>query len=328
MALESLDDVCELGVYRVEMRRTPGLSDLFAARSMRPILHSLAPDIVHGHGAKGAAYARLIAPSLKTHAVFTPHGGVLHYSTRSLSGMVYVTLERLLKRRTSGAIFESEFARQGYLKMIGSTAFPDIVVCNGLHEHEYARLSRVDAEYDFVFVGELRNLKGIFELVQAAAEIRRSRPISLLLVGAGAEEERLRTQIDDLGMSDSIILSPPIHPATAAFARARCVVAPSLHESFPYIVLEALAAGIPVVATHVGGIPEMFGPFADNLIRPGDPCELEKAMLDILRDPESAEARAQALYEHVKQRFRVASMADRTMAFYSEIVSSTESHKQ
>ena len=317
--LESLDDACVLGVHRLEIQRTPGVSDLLAVRSMRPILDSLAPDIVHGHGAKGAAYARLVAPSAQARAVVTPHGGVLHFSPGSLAGRVYITLERLLRQRTSGVIFESAYAQQTFRRKIGSTMFPECVVHNGLYEHEYARLPRENAEYDFVFVGELRKLKGIYEIVEAAAAIRRSRPISFLMVGAGAEEGRLRARIDELGMTDSILVSPPIHPATAAFARARCVVVPSLNESFPYIVLEALAAGIPILTTRVGGIPEMFGSFADELIRPGDPGELEKAMLAVLKDPDSAEERALALHEHVRHRFRVESMADRSIAFYNTI---------
>lgn len=317
--LESLDSACDLGIHRVEIQRTPGLSDLLAVRSMRPVLDSLAPNIVHGHGAKGAAYARLLAPSLQSHAVFTPHGGVLHFSARSLAGRVYITLERLLKNRTNGAIFESKFARQTFLQKIGSATFPECVIHNGLYEHEYAQLKREDADYDFVFVGELRTLKGIFEIVEAAAAIRRSRPISLLMVGAGAEEGRLRARIDQLGMTDNIVVSGPMRPATAAFARARCVVVPSLDESFPYIVLEALAAGIPVVTTRVGGIPEMFGSFADQLIRPGDSEELQKAMLSVLRDPDSAEERAHALHEHVKHRFRVESMAQQSIDFYNKI---------
>lgn len=322
--LKSLGEVCDLGVHRVVMRRLPGLSDLLAVRAVRPILDGLSPRIVHGHGAKGAAYARLLAPSLKARAVITPHGGVLHFAARSLAGRVFITLERVLKSRTSGVIFESEFARQAYLHKIGSITFPECVVHNGLHEHEYARLSRKDADYDFVFVGELRELKGIYGLVEAAAAIRRLRPISLLMVGAGAEEARLRARIDKLGASDSITLSPPIYPASAAFARGRCVVAPSLHESFPYVVLEALAAGLPVVTTRVGGIPEMFGPFADQLIRPGDSGELEKAMLAVLEDPDSAETKAAALHEHVKQRFRVRLMAKRAIEFYGDLDRSSE----
>jgi glycosyltransferase involved in cell wall biosynthesis len=71
--------------------------------------------------------------------------------------------------------------------------------------------------------------------------------------------------------------------------------------------------------SRVGGIPEMFGSFADQLIRPGDSEELQKAMLSVLRDPDSAEERAHALHEHVKHRFRVESMARQSIDFYNKI---------
>lgn len=322
-SLQSLSEVCDLGIHRVPMQRTPGLSDLLAVKTMRPILESLRPGFLHGHGAKGAAYARILAPAVGARAIITPHGGILHFSSDSLGGRVYITLERLLKRRTSGAIFESDYARRAYGQKIGRTTFPICVNYNGLNEHEFARLPRVDPDYDFVFVGELRRLKGIYELVEAIAAIRRARPVSLLMIGAGSERARLTARIAELGVSDSISLSAPIHPAREAFARARCLVAPSLHESYPYIVLEALAAGMPVVTTRVGGIPEMFGPLADQLIRPGDPGELEKAMLAVLREPHAAEASASALHEHVKQRHRVSFMADQTIAFYRETLRSS-----
>lgn len=320
--LGSLSELCDLGIHRLPMRRTPGLSDLLAVKAMRTVLDGLRPGILHGHGAKGAAYARMLAPALGAHAIITPHGGILHFSADSPAGRVYITLERLLKSRTSGAIFESEFARRTYRQKIGRTTFPACVNYNGLNEHEVARIPRVDPDYDFAFVGELRRLKGIYELVEAIAAISRARPVSLLMIGAGAERARLTARIGELGVSDSISLSAPIHPAREAFARARCLVAPSLHESYPYIVLEALAAGMPVVTTRVGGIPEMFGPYADQLIRPGDPGELEKAMLAVLNEPHVAEARASALHEHVTQRNRVSFMADQTIAFYREIARS------
>jgi glycosyltransferase involved in cell wall biosynthesis len=318
-ALESLDELCDLGVRRITMHRIPGVSDLSTIRALRTILDNQSADIVHGHGAKGAAYARLLGRRLKARIVFTPHGGILHFSASTPNGRIYITLERVLRRWTSGAIFESEFAREAYVQKIGPITFPNCVVYNGVHECEYDRLPRGDEEYDFVFVGELRSLKGIYELIEATAAIRQERPVSLLMAGAGGEEARLRARIDELGAADSISLSPPIYPATKAFAQARCVVAPSLSESFPYIVLEALAAGVPVVTTCVGGIPEMFGPYAEQLIQAGDAGDLKTAMLAVLDDPDTATVNADALYQHVKQRFRVSSMADRSIAFYREI---------
>ena len=67
-------------------------------------------------------------------------------------------------------------------------------------------------------------------------------------------------------------------PTREAFAGARAIVVPSRAESMPYVVLEAIAAGMPIIATRVGGIPEIFGPAADELVAPGDAAALARAI--------------------------------------------------
>ena len=99
-----------LGVHRLQMKRQPGVSDVMATRDVARIIASLRPDIAHGHGAKGGAFARLAA-SRPTIRVYTPHGGSLHYGRNTPAGLIYGTAERFLMRRTELFLFESEFAR-------------------------------------------------------------------------------------------------------------------------------------------------------------------------------------------------------------------------
>ena len=209
----------------------------------------------------------------------------MHYSYMTLRGALYLGLERLLKSRTAGAIFESEFARQAYLQNVGAAEFPHRVVRNGLYENEFARLTRRSTEYDFVFVGELRSLKGIYVLVDAAHQILQQREFRLLAVGAGDEQSKLESRIRELGLDDVITVFPPIYPVTEALAKGRCIVIPSLAESLPYVVLETVAAAVPLLTTNVGGIPEIFGPFADRLLPAGDSRALAGAMHQFLRHP-------------------------------------------
>src|SRR5262249_53711689 len=72
------------------------------------------------------------------------------------------------------------------------------------------------------------------------------------------------------------------------FAMARALVVPSRAESMPYVVLEAIAAGLPIVATRVGGVPEIFGPRADELVPPGDAAALALAIDRMLAGPAQA----------------------------------------
>ncbi|MEZ5873700.1 MAG: glycosyltransferase family 4 protein [Hyphomicrobiales bacterium] len=90
VALSRLEDSCSLGVTRLPMTRRPGLNDWHTYRKIRKIANKLDVDVLHGHGAKGGAYARLAGRKLRkrrgTKVVYTPHGGVLHYSPSTPSG--------------------------------------------------------------------------------------------------------------------------------------------------------------------------------------------------------------------------------------------------
>jgi glycosyltransferase involved in cell wall biosynthesis len=100
------------------------------------------------------------------------------------------------------------------------------------------------------------------------------------------------------------------------FARGKIVVVPSLAESLPYIVLEAAAAGRPVIATAVGGIGEIFGPTAGSLVPPADAEALRSAMAKALAAPEQAAREAALRLEHVKASFSLAHMVDQIEAQY------------
>ncbi|UCC26321.1 MAG: glycosyltransferase family 4 protein [Gemmatimonadales bacterium] len=319
-ALAALEPVCALGVHRLAMERSLGWSDLSAVRSIRRVLQATHPDIVHGHGAKGAAYARLVARGAGARSIYTPHGGSLHYSWGSPAGVVYLTLERVLKRRTDGLIFASDHSRRTYEEKLGPPTCPWRVIHNGLHDQEFEPVPRGAEEYDFVFVGEIRRLKGIDVLLDAVAELAADREFSVLMVGAGPDEARLRDRVRELGLESTVILSPPIHPARHAFAIARCVVMPSLAESLPYIILEVLASRVPLLATRVGGIPEIFGPHTDSLLPAGDSHVLAAAMATFLDDPGPALEEAALLHGHVKRQVRVPQMADATLELYRTVL--------
>ena len=115
----------------------------------------------------------------------------------------------------------------------------------------------------------MRDLKGPDIFLDGLAEAQRlvGRRLTAALVGAGDDLPKYRSQAERLGLSAHVAFHPPM-PARQAFALANAVVVPSRAEAMPYIVLEALAAGMPMIATNVGGIPEIFGPQASFLVKP------------------------------------------------------------
>ena len=310
-----------LGLHRIPMSRHPGLGDLGAAIATRRIARRLGVEILHGHGAKGGAYARLAAASLKptgstVRCFYTPHGGTLHFNPSSMEGRVYFRLEKLLARVTDGLIFESAFSRRKYDGHIGIGATPARVIPNGLAPADFVPHRPAPGAAEFLFVGELRHLKGVDVLLEALARMSAVRPVRAVIVGAGPEAEDFKALAESLGLTDKVMFTGAM-PARAAFGLGRCLVVPSRAESFPYIVLEAAAARVPLIATNVGGIPEIVAGTDTGLVEPGNAEALTSAMNSFLADPAAALERAERLESSVARQFTIDEMTSRVLGFYA-----------
>jgi glycosyltransferase involved in cell wall biosynthesis len=156
-------------------------------------------------------------------------------------------------------------------------------------------------------------------LLRALAKIAPRRPVSTLIVGGGAEREALEALSAELRLENNVTFAGPM-PAAAAFRRGRAIVVPSRAESLPYIVLEAAAAEIPLIATDVGGIGEVTAGTDTRLLPAGDVEALAAAMDRFLDHPAAAQIRARHLKEHVRRRFAIAATTGAVLAFYGELL--------
>ncbi|WP_159727413.1 glycosyltransferase family 4 protein [Methylosinus sp. Ce-a6] len=326
-ALRMLEPSLELGVTRLRMRRLPSWSDPIVAFRIAAALKRLAPDVVHGHGAKGGLYARLPAllpflpsPPHPHIRVYTPHGGSLHFDPDALVNRVYLTVERALERVTDFIPFESAYAQARFAKSIGFSSSASRVVPNGLRPGEFEPVAPITDAADFLYVGEWRRFKGVDTLIEALALIREEKGEAprLALVGSGPDEAALRALAERRGVSDRLSFAPPM-PAREALRLGRILVVPSRAESLPYIVLEAIAARTPLIATNVGGIPEIFGEYADRLIASDDAAALARAMIAAGRmDAASRRRASDALAERVAENFSLAAMEEAVLRGYRE----------
>jgi glycosyltransferase involved in cell wall biosynthesis len=320
--LDALSRHAALGVQRVTMSREIGFRDVAAYRQIHDFARTHQIDVVHGHGAKGGAYARLTANALKRAghrviAVYTPHGGSLHYGPESLKGRVYMALERRLASMTDAAIFECAFAQRMFEARIGAGLVPGRVVHNGLAPADFMPHLPAAAAADVLFVGELRMLKGVDVLLRALAEIKAQRAVSATIVGDGPDAATFRELAGALGLADDVTFTGAL-PLAEALPLGRVMVIPSRAESFPYIVLEAAAAGIPLVATDVGGIGEIVSGSDTRLVHPGEVSPLAEAIAAALSDPVAAEARAGRLRALVAERFTIRTMTEGVLSVYAE----------
>jgi glycosyltransferase involved in cell wall biosynthesis len=312
-ALAELAPVLALGMTRVPMSRHLGLRDVTAVRRVAHVIAASGADVIHGHGAKGGAYARLVGT--RALRAYTPHGGSLHFDPRSPIGFVYLTLERALLPRTDLILFESAYARDVYHARIGAPAAPVRVIHNGVAAAEFAPVPPTADASDVVFVGELRRLKGVDVLIEALSLLDTGGPpVSATIVGSGPEAAEFEALARTRGLAN--VKFPGAMPAREAFARGRLLIVPSRAESLPYIVLEAAAAGLPLLATNVGGIPEIFGPYSDQLLPAGDAARLAEAIRAALADPAGIRASAQALRDRVRDEFSAEAMVAAVLAAY------------
>lgn len=312
--LSDLEPSLALGMRRIYMSRLADPRDVTAITTVRALRSSQHLDIVHGHGAKGGLMARLAVhrppndTSLdrRARSIYTPHGGSLHYDASSLSGMAYLAVEKLLNHRTDAFIFESEFARNVFARKIGTPKGKSQIVHNGVGETDFLPLPSRKSTYDIAFVGELRMLKGIDVLLDALATMR-GRNLRIVIAGDGPDREHFIDRACNLGLAPMVTF-PGAMPAREVFTSAKMLVVPSLAESLPYIVLEALAAAMPLVATNCGGIPEIFAGRADNLVPPGDALALAEAVTRTLDAPAQADAVAKQMRQDIAHRFSVGTM--------------------
>jgi glycosyltransferase involved in cell wall biosynthesis len=317
-ALKEIAPRLKLGVHRLAIRREPFPTDILVWLRFMHLIRRLKPHVLHGHGAKAGAFVRLKRRSKDTIRVYTPHGGSLHYSLNTLKGALYSRLERALMDSTDLFLFESAFARDTYQRTIGTPTAPVRCVFNGVTADEFDPVVRAADATDIVYVGEFRRIKGADLLIDAVARLHSDgKPFTLTLAGDGEELEALKIQIRKLGLTETVRFIGYVN-ARYGFSKGKLLVVPSRGDSMPYVVIEAAAAGIPMVAASVGGIPEIFGSHTDALFAPNIVGAMADAIETALEDAAAAQARAKLLRERIFLHFSQKAMVEGVLEAYCD----------
>jgi len=317
-ALAEIAPRLKLGVYRLAIHREPLPTDVLVWARFQRLIRQLKPDVLHGHGAKAGAFMRLKTASKGKIRVYTPHGGSLHFPLTTFKGNLYARVERWLMNNTDLFLFESAFARDTYQRTIGTPTGLVRCVFNGVTASEFDPIVKAEDATDLLYVGEFRHIKGADLLIDAVARLRADgRPVKLTVAGDGEESEGLRAQVQRHGLGDAVRFIGHVK-ARYGFSKGSLLVVPSRGDSMPYVVIEAAAAGIPMVAANVGGIPEIFGPHSDALFAPNNAAAMADAIETALGNPAAAQERAKALRERIFQHFSQNAMVEGVLAGYGE----------
>lgn len=285
------------------------------ARSQVP---QIRPDVIHAHSADLGFAASPVSREAGVPIILTCHGLWFPvWGARSPRGRAELYL---LRHGQYGAIATVDRAARDALRKRG---FPYVVhVPNGVDPDEFAGPREVTDRVRFVFAGRHEAQKGLDVLLEAVSILRagEAEPFDVLLLGSGSLTEALRERVHTSGLGAHVRFLGAVDRSTLVrtFQQATVFVLPSRFEGFPVAILEAWAAGLPVIATSVGGIPEVCSTDNALLVPPGDPTALASAMASLLRDPTLRERLGTAGRALLRERFTWTVVATRYEELYAE----------
>lgn len=332
-----------MGIARIVLpfsRLPDPLTDLRAFRALRAVLKEKRFDIAHTHMSKAALLGVLAARSIfrRPLLVNTAHNlGSLALSHRLARRVFWVYDKLLLGWATDVIIVVSERVRSQVLDLRLMTPGHVTAVPNGVPLQKFAvppeqaiavRKSFAVDETDVlvVCVARLVWFKGLDTLIDAfamiAAENRRPR---LLIVGAGPLREDLERQVEAAGLTDRVTFAGERSDVPQILAAADIFVLSSVSEGMPISILEAMASGLPTVATDVGGVRELVSEAVTGFVVPSRNAAAFAAPLALLcNDAEQRLALGRAAKARALAHFSGAEMAARTEAIYLKEIAKTK----
>jgi glycosyltransferase involved in cell wall biosynthesis len=324
-----------------------GIYCVFRAGGLAPLARE------HGIGVR--CFDKVPGPSLKSLAqlvrafrvdrpdvVHTHNSGIHHYAVVAarLAGVPVVvntrhspfTSEHTKRERhyawalryTDRVVFVSETTRDQVTQSLGNRRFSRSVILNGIPTQDFrghdTRAGVRTGNITFGTVGRLVPIKAHDVLIEAFAEIVEEFPLARLrIAGGGPLMVNLQQQISQKGLSGAISLEGPTLAPQRFYRDIDVFVLPSRSEGMPLVLLEAMASGLPIVATRVGGIPEIVQNDIGWLCQPDDPYALVAAMRDAARSPDLAR-RGAAAAKLALDRFDIDTMCDQYLDLFRQLL--------
>lgn len=282
-------------------------------------------EVVRCHGSRANLTAALLRRTLGVPVVSTVHSDHrLDYLHRPLAGMVYGTLNGIALRRMDALVCVSNAMREtcaarsfrrGRLFSVWNGADMTLSAA-GLERGKWLAAHGIAARPDDILCGTaarfdaVKDLPAMLRGFAAAAEKEPS--LRLILAGAGAEEKKLRTLADALGIGSRVHFTGWLDDTDALYANLDICLLTSLSETFPYALTDAARYRVSVIATAVGGVPELVENGVNGfLIAPRDTDTLAERILTLAGDAALREKFGAALHDRTAAEFSLSAMAQR-----------------
>lgn len=280
-------------------------------------------DVIHSHGYRADITAVLAAKG-NVPIVSTIHG----FTSNSYRVLIYEYLQRIILRHIHtlipvSASIEEKLKTKGIkpdrIKRLGNVV--DIqTIADTPSSHFFARLRTPKDVKRFLFVGRLSVEKGFNTLLDACRLLKQKQlSFFLTVIGDGPLKKKYEERVRDLQLNEEVFFTGFRRDVIPIMAAADIFILPSLMEGLPLVVLEAMAAGCPVVATRVGGLPQLIDHNQNGLlVSPGNPKELAEALFDLSHNPMKAKEMCAAAKERITKEYNPAKWAEELISIYHQ----------
>jgi glycosyltransferase involved in cell wall biosynthesis len=295
--------------------------DALAVQQLRAILGRLRPDLISVHNSKAGWLGRLAARLSGIPVVFTAHGWAFTEGVSAAQRWLYAPIERLAAPLADGIIAVSDYDRR--LALAYRIAAPGRItrIHNGVHDiGARAPPARSADPVRIVMIGRFSPQKDQVGLLRALARLT-DLPWRLALIGGGPGQATAAAVARELMVADRVEFLGERDDARAFLARADVYVLASHWEGLPRSILEAMCAGLPVVASAVGGVSEAVHDGVNGFVVPqADVPALAERLARLFQDPGLRQAMGRASRQRYETEFRFELMFERTVAFYDKIL--------
>lgn len=292
-------------------------------RSMRELMGRLQPDVVHTHGYRSDVIGGLAAAASRVPRVTTVHG----FTGGNIKNRVNEWIQVRAYRAFNAVVAVSQPIVQR-LKKAGVRdrlihSIPNAIDVRHqviVRPEARARLGVSNDEFVIGWVGRMSTEKGPDLLVEALKSAKQ--PFKAIFIGDGPDRRMLQEKIAAFGLESSVRWPGVVPDAASVFAAFDVFVLSSRTEGIPIVLLEAMRANVPIVATRVGGVPEMLDDTEALLVPSDQPFALAAAIASVRDDAEAARTRAQAARTRLERDFSVDPWVARYDAVYRSVISS------
>lgn len=314
------------------VRRFHILNDVKAFIPVYKAIRDFKPDIIHAHSTKAGVIARFWSAVLGIKSViFTAHGWVFTEGKKYIERWITAQVEKLMAKFTAKIICVSEFDKNLALKFSVAPENKLITIHNGVDPMAFAEslksknLKKIDNEICITFVGRLAPPKDIFLLIDAVQSID---GIKVLIVGDGELRDKVEKYILKKNLDTKIKLLGERADVPDILAQSDIFVLPSRWEGLPLTIIEAMMAKLPVVATAVGGVPELVDDgITGILVPPADVEALRVAIKKLIEYPDLRIKMGENGYKKAVEKFKLENMLVKTLNVYYEVLNSLKQNE-